>query len=379
MQKTVVVFFGGKSCEHDISIITGLQVMTNLDRVKYKIVPVYITRDGRWLTGEKLLKSSTYQDFKERGTRECFFEPGKGKLIIKNILIGSVVDVDVALLCMHGTNGEDGSLQGLLMLSNVPFTSSGVLGSSVTMDKIIMKGLFKAMRVASVGYVWLYSREYKDYADWVVERIERELKYPVMVKPSNLGSSIGISRCANREELLIGLEVASKYDTRILVEQALTDFREVNVSCLGHEGEFEVSVCEEPKGFKNILNFSDKYITKNSEGGIERVMPADISESVELKIKKMAMRACSLMDCSGVVRVDFLLDSTTGKPYINEINSIPGSLSFHMWRESGMSFGSLLDRLISLAILKHKERSELNYAYSSVALFNFSHNNIFNK
>ena len=377
--QTAVVFFGGKSCEHDISIITGLQIMASMDKTKYKIVPVYITRDGIWLTGDKLFKAKSFQEFNTRGTRVCFLEPNQNRLLIKNVLIGSSVDADVAILCMHGINGEDGSLQGMLTLSNIPYTSSGVLGSSTTMDKIVMKGLFKAAGVASVPYVWLYSSEFTNMPELVIERVEAKLKYPVMVKPSNLGSSIGISRCENREELKLGLEVAQKYDNRILVEQALVAFREINVSCLGSGGEFETSVCEEPIGFKNILSFNDKYISSKSDSGVKRIMPADIPGKIETQIRKMAVRACSLMDCSGVVRVDFLIDTATNKLYINEINSIPGSLSLHMWRQSGVSLGELIDTLVALAIKKHSAEKSLSYAYTSAALFNFGNNSKMNK
>ncbi|MCL2540546.1 MAG: D-alanine--D-alanine ligase [Firmicutes bacterium] len=370
MRQNVAVFFGGKSCEHDVSVITGLQVCGNIDEIKFNCIPVYITREGRWLTGDKLTDKKSYTDFTTGGTRGCYFEPGSSRLLTKGMVMGSSIVIDAAVVCTHGGGGENGSLQGLLNLSGVPYTSCNVLGSGITMDKISMKSLFKSARIGSLPYHWFYSGEYEADTESVLSQIETKLGYPVMVKPSNLGSSIGVSRCDNREELVQGIEVAARYDNRVLAEQALTDFSEINISCVGVEGQYELSSCEEIRGFKHILSFGDKYVNKDKN--IERIVPAQIDSTAEAKIRKTAEKACRLCDCAGAVRVDFLINNTDGKIYINEINSIPGSLSYQLWKASGVSFGRLLDKLIEIAVLKHRAEQELNYSYESAALFNFS-------
>ena len=364
----IAVFFGGKSSEHDISIITAVQAMRALDKEKYKVVPIYITKEGKWLTGKKLYNAETFVNFEEKGLKEISLGFGKGKLLQKRFwAFKEVLSIDCALLCDHGLNGEDGTLQGALELAEIPYTSSAVLGSAVCMDKIIMKQLFQ-QNGFPVPYVWLTREEFETNEEEILDRISSELTYPLIVKPANLGSSIGISRCENEEELISAIEVACKYDGRIIVENAIIALKEINCACLGYGEDIEISKLEEPISWHKLLTFKDKYLTfSKSRTSTE----PKISKELKLQIQSLTVKAFKTLSCSGVVRVDFLLDSESSEIYINEINSIPGSLANYLFSDH---FGKLLDRLIEIGIKKFEDKKKNKLSYKSTALFEFVRN-----
>lgn len=377
MQKlNVAVIFGSRSVEHDVSIITGIQVIQNLNKDKYNVIPVYITKSGKWLTGDYLKNIDNFKnkELLEKSAEEKFLlpDPNQKSLVpVKPQLFSKQLRIDVIIPAIHGTYGEDGTLQGLLELADIPYVGAGVVGSAVGMDKIIQKGAFKDNNLPTVKYLWFNRSEYEKDSKKIVAKIEKELKYPMFVKPANLGSSIGITKAKDRKTLQFAIEVAGHYDRRLLVEQAVENATEINCSVLGNDDPFP-SVLEEPIRYDEILSFKDKYL-RGGKGGkgmasLTRRIPAPISKELTQKIQDLAVRAYKAVDCSGFARIDFLLDKKTNKVYVNEINTIPGSFSFYLWEKSGYSFPQLLDRLISLALERHNQKQNNIYTYDTEIL-----------
>lgn len=386
----IAVFFGGKSSEHDVSVVTALQMMENLDREKYNIIPIYITRDGDWYTGKKLMDINTYKNF-DIGDKEltrCYlpantrarqlfkFEREHG-LFKKDS--GVIASLDAAVLAMHGLNGEDGSLQGLLQLAQVPFTSCGVLGSAAGMDKILMKSAFLGADFPVLDYIYFDRGQLAEEAEALAGKAEERFSYPMFVKPANLGSSIGISKARNREELLKAMEVAAHYDRRILVERGVDDLEEVNCSALGFGSDVRVSVCEMPVTWEEFLTYDEKYMRGAKSGGekqgmqsLSRRIPAPISDELTARIQDYTRRVFQLFDCKGVIRIDYIIDKKDSSLYINEINTIPGSFAFYLWECSGLSYKELLDELIRYAVKAYEDSASSKYAYKSDILLNYS-------
>jgi len=381
----VAVMFGGRSVEHEVSVITGLQIMKNLDRAKYNVIPIYVGKDGWWYTGNELLDIENYRDVPKLlskckrvvmlpipGLRKAYFYPFK-----RGFFKGDAesLDVDIVIPAFHGTYGEDGSMQGFLELLNIPYVGSGVLGSALGMDKILMKEIFKANNIPIVNYLWFLRRDYEEDEETVLSYIEKSLRYPLFVKPSNLGSSIGISKAKNRDELIYGIEVATKYDRRILVEEGVEDVMEVNCSVMGFDNDVATSLCEMPVPWQEFLSYSDKYMKGEVGEGLKgalRKVPAPISKDLEEEIKELAVKIFKLLDCAGVVRVDFLIDKREMKIYANEVNTLPGSFAFYLWEPLGIPFRELLDRLINLAIRRHREYTRNIYTFDTDLLIKAS-------
>ena len=378
-KKNVAVIFGGKSSEHDISIITGLQVLGAINKNKYNVLPIYINRLGQFLTGEPLAQISTYnkKQIKQKGVFEVSLLASGNYLYRhhKNAL-KKWLKLDCVVLSMHGVNGEDGSLQGLLELCNIPYTSSGVVSSGVCMDKVIMKRLFESLHLPIVPWFYVTRNSFLEQIDKIDEQIKASFLYPVIVKPANLGSSIGIAVCNNKDELLEGLTVASEFDYKIIIEQCITNLKEVNCSVLGFQDDIKTSSLEEPVSYKEFLNFDEKYLqgkTKNSGGmaSLTRILPANISKSHENKIKELAKKVFYELDCAGVVRIDFMIDKKINKIFVNEVNTIPGSLAFYLWEHDKVYFSVLIDKLINLAYEKHLQKQKNKYTFESNVLLNF--------
>jgi len=375
MKKNLAVTFGGRTVEHDISIITALQLMANADKDKYNVIPIYIDRDGKWYTGDKLFDMAVFSSFdpKAKGIRRVFlscaadatlYEYGKKQK--------EICQIDVAIPAMHGMHGEDGTLQGLFELSDIPYASAGVTGSAVGMDKIIMKSAFLGFGFPVLDSVFFERDEFFDDSDGVCERVEQKLSYPVFIKPANLGSSIGVNRADDRETLRFALEVAALYDKRILVEKAVKDIMEVNCSVLGAGGDAKASVIEQPVTASRFLGFEEKYLsgggkTKGMES-LGRKIPADISEEMAERIKQLSLDIFKALDLKGVVRIDYIIDKSENKLYANEVNTIPGSFSFYLWEPSGVSFPALIDRLVAIAERQMREKKRSSYAYDSGVL-----------
>ncbi|MCK9574994.1 MAG: D-alanine--D-alanine ligase family protein [Clostridia bacterium] len=379
MKKNIIVIYGGKSVEHDISIITGLQVVHNASN-EYNIIPIYIDRQGKWYTGKKFIDINIYADFKSNNKvqkTEVVILPSSNFLYKKSgKAFKQYIKIDCVILAMHGLNGEDGTLQGLLELSGIPYTSSGTLGASCAMDKIVMKMLFSACGLNILPYTWILREEFNVNSEKVLLDIENKLNYPIIVKPSNLGSSIGITISNNRTELKHSIDIACYYDSRIILEKALTNFKEINCSALGTSDNVMVSECEEPVNWHKFLSFEDKYIKGNGKNkgmhNLARILPANITQEIKILIQNYTCTVFKTFECKGVVRVDYLIDNTTNAVYINEINTIPGSFAFYLWEESKIKFSKLITTLIEIADNAYKQKNKNEYAYNSEVLKKFA-------
>jgi D-alanine-D-alanine ligase len=399
MKTTIGVFFGGRSVEHEISVISALQAAAALDPARYEAVPIYITKQGRWLTGSVLLDAANYRDLAalEKRATEVYMKPafGERRLLARGRLgERTLATLDVALPVLHGTNGEDGTFQGFLELTGIPYVGCGVLSSALGMDKIASKMVLRESGLPTVDYLWFTDRQWASQRDELCARVEAEIGYPAIVKPANLGSSVGIARARDRAELVRAVGEAARYSSRLLVERMIEPLREINCSVLGSADNHRVSVCEEPLHSDEILSYADKYMSgggAKSSGGAKsagskalgagagagagaktpsqgmsstkRRIPADLPEALTREVQRLASETFRVLDCSGVARVDFILDGD--RVYVNEINAIPGSLSFYLWEATGVSFSELMDMLVSGALQRDRDHSHKTVSYSA--------------
>lgn len=380
MKKQIGVIFGSRSCEREVSIISAVQLMRHADPEKYDIIPVYIDEHGVWYTGEMLKDINSYKPFRPDASGVVRVFPdltaGSGALLHLNKGTGLfarekleiVARIDVFVIVMHGLNGEDGTLQGLLEMANIPYTSTGVAGSAIGMDKVMMKQFFRGADLPVLPSEWFTRSAFEQDAHKVIGHIRDTLDFPVFVKPANLGSSIGVSRADNEEELKDSLELAFEYDRRVLVEKGLDHPIELNCSVLGYDGEAEASSIEMPLNSTEFLDFHEKYLASGGSKGmasLHRVLPAPIEDSLKEEIQELSRRIFRMLDCKGVVRIDYMFDKASGKTYITEINTIPGSLAFYLWEYDGLSYTRLIDRMIACAEKAHADKNRANYAFTS--------------
>ena len=374
------VLYGSRSVEHEVSVITGIQVMSALDANRYEVVPLYLTKGGDWLTGDALRRLDTYQKIDDRSRRLTHASllpvPSGGSLQVseraRRLPFGGLpkIAIDVAFPCFHGTFGEDGTIQGLLELADVPYVGSGVLASALGMDKIVMKAVFRSAGLPVLDCQVVRSDEWKAKPAAVEQRLELMVGYPSFVKPANLGSSVGISKATDLVSLVRALDVASNFDRRVLVESSLEGAVDVNCSVLGYDDDLRVSVCEQPLSWESFLSYEDKYIRGGKSQGMKgqsRRIPAPISPAATEEVQSLAKKAFSAIDAAGVARVDFLL-TKEGKAIINEINTLPGSLAFYLWEATNLPFPKLLDRLIEIAIARHEAGKQITYSIDSALL-----------
>ena len=385
----VGVFFGGKSVEHEVSVISGLQAVYAFDSEKYEPVPVYITKNGEMYAGGNVGEIEAYKDIKkllETAVRVNLIKDGNNFSLIRypaKKFGNNVIDtIEVALPVVHGTNVEDGTLQGYLHALGIPYAGCDVFSSAVCMDKEASKLIMKAKGIPVLDCVTVNSKQYSVDGDAVLNLIEQKTKYPVIVKPVNLGSSVGIKKAKSREDLDKALDYAFGFAIVVLIENAVENLKEINCSVLGDIYDAETSVCEEPVGGDEILSYSDKYLSGGSKdsklgakvGGskgssgmadLKRKLPAEISKELEEKVRHFAKAAFQGLGCSGVTRVDFLYNTVTEELYVNELNTIPGSLSFYLWEATGKSFSTLLDDLVKLAFKREREQGELNFSFDT--------------
>lgn len=378
MKITVALLFGGKSVEHEISIISALQAAQSLNPEKYSVIPVYISKSGEMYCGDKIGDIEQYKDL--QALLSCSYQvtfarvdqrPAIIKIAPKMFQKPLVAYIDVALPVVHGTNVEDGTIAGYLNMVGVPYAGCDVLSAALSMDKYAMKVIFKSRGIPVLDCVVLDSPEaVEDEA--CITKIEKKISYPMIVKPINLGSSVGISKANNREKLLEAIADAFLYAKKVIVERAITNLTEVNCSVLGNERRASASVCERPVGSDEILSYDDKYIggSKGSKGmaSTKRIIPADITDEQTRAIQDYAVKAFRALGCSGVSRIDFMIDNDTGEIFLNEINSIPGSLAFYLWEASGKRYEELLDEIISLALERDRQQSKITYAFNTNVL-----------
>ena len=392
MKKNIMVIFGGKSTEHDISILSSLQAMEAFDKQKYEIFPVYITKESKWFYGEKLKKIESFKNFNCKNLKQVAILPFSDMLFVKKL--GKYVPykkIDCAFIIMHGMNGEDGTLQGLMELSNIPYSSSGILASSIGIDKIAQKQMFESFNIPVVPYLTLTKAEFEKLGN----KIKLDgLIFPVVVKPNRLGSSIGISFCKNNKQLKSALELAFKFDDCVVIEKAIKKLKEINISVLGYKDDIKLSTTEQPVTSHELLTFTDKYCGEKNNGklkfkptkteqcavkkqqslkngikngmqSLSRIVPANIDDKTKALVEKYAKEIFIGLKCKGVIRIDFMFDETKKVLYVNEVNTIPGSLAFYLWEYKGISFKDELDYIIDIALLEHKEKNQNTFVFKS--------------
>lgn len=385
----IAVFFGSRSCEHDVSIVSALQCIEATKAAGFNVTPVYISRDGLWYTGELLENIETFREFNPmtKGITRVTLDvtanagdlwawpPQRAGLFAK--VPAPLCHIDCVIPVFHGWHGEDGTIQGLLEMANIPYASSGVLGSAIGMDKIAMKQILRGAGFPVLDFVWFTREQLKKERQAVIERVEKEIKYPAFIKPAALGSSIGVSRAKNREELERALDVAASYDRRILVEVGVVHPVEINCAAVGYGEDVRASVCEMPVPSSNdtFLDFWQKYLRNASTKGedsrgmksLSRVVPAPIGDELTGRIQTMACDIFKLLDCCGTVRVDFILDQND-MLFVNEPNTIPGSLAFYLWKASGLDFPKLIEKMVEDALRAHADKNSSVFAYDSSIL-----------
>lgn len=357
----VAVVFGGRSGEHEVSIISGQNIINGLDKKKYDVIPVGITKKGKWLTGKNAVEAFKNGDYSgltevtlncESGTRELIHFKNGGYEKLK---------IDIFFPALHGPYGEDGTIQGLFEIANVPYTGCGVLASSVGMDKLVSKALWDQAGLPIVPYIGISKSSWKTESKIIMDRIEQELGFPVFIKPANMGSSVGISKVKIKAGLKKAIDLACEFDTRILIEKGI-NARELETAVLGN-GEPKAARVGEILVGGEFYDYNDKYVN----GVSKTQVPAKIPAALEKKIQEMALKAYKLMDGAGLARVDMFLDKDNGNIYLNEINTLPGftSISMYpmMWEASGISYSKLLDRIVELGFEKYKEKQEKKISF----------------
>jgi len=390
MKLNVGVFFGGVSCEHEISCLSANQVMHALNKDKYNIIPIYISKESDFYTGDDLfdLKNYSYLDKLCSSLKKISLYKDGNMVYAKaiNSLIPSKERIDVAFLVMHGTNGEDGAIQGMMEMLKLPYTSSDVLGSAIGQDKAIMKEIFKAEDIPMVPFFYFYSHEIDKEKANIISKA-KEIGYPLICKPANLGSSVGIEVIHKESELLEKIKECAKYDFKLVIEKMIEELKEVNISVMGTIFNSEVSAIEEVLKNDELLSYKDKYLggskssktkmptkaVKGSKGmaSTSRIVPARISETQKNQIEENALKAFKVLNASGAVRIDFMIDKKTDKVYVNEINSIPGSLAFYLWKEVGIEFDQECDKLIENALLRYRQKEKKTYSFATNILKNY--------
>lgn len=356
MKKRIGLLYGGKSAEHEVSLTTATAVTKAINFDKYEVHPIFITLDGQWYRGPQLtapVESVEQLKFNQNGESK----PNN----ITEFLIdenGEQSKFDVIFPLLHGTNGEDGTVQGLLEVLNFPYVGNGVLASAAGMDKVIMKQLFEIAGLKQVPYIYFVRSEWENNHSSIIEKCEQNLSWPMFVKPANLGSSVGISKAMDKEELISAIKLAFKYDRKVLVEQGITA-REIEMGVLGNDNP-KTSVAGEIKPMTEFYDYDSKY----KDGSTALIIPAEISSKVEVTMKDMAVRAFKILDCSGLVRSDFFVTESE-EVFINEVNTMPGFTPVSMypllWQHTGVSYSQLIDTLIELAIERHAEKQQLQY------------------
>ena len=383
MKLNIAVFFGGESVEHEVSVISAQQAIKALDKNKYNVIPIYVSKDRRLFTAENMddiqffagrkldeVVNDSTQIYIVRENNKAIIKPVKAKMF-GNKELGTI---DVAIPVMHGTNGEDGTIQGYLEMLKVPYAGCDLYGAAVGQDKVLMKHILSDNGLPMAGWFWVYGTEIDDDREAVLEKVHR-LRYPVILKPARTGSSVGISIAHNDDEYLECFADARQYDEKVITEKVIRPMREINCSVLGDGANAETSVLEEVRSVSNdeLLNFKDKYQgggkgakgAKNtgSKGSgmasASRIVPAPLSEEETQHICKLALQTFKSLGAAGVCRIDFMMDADTKHVYVNEINTIPGSLAFYLWTPKGVSFTQLMDRLVDIALERERRRSRI--------------------
>lgn len=382
MKIKVGVIFGGNTVEHEVSVISAVQAMNHLDQEKYEIVPIYVGKDLTWYTGKMLMEMSIYKDtdlVKKYAKKVVLVKKNGGFYLqtTKGLFNFNVAELDLAFPIVHGNNAEDGTIQGYLDMVGIPYVGSRVLGSALGQDKVVMKQIMANEGLPIVDYTWFYDNEYFENKDSIIDNVNK-IGYPVIVKPATLGSSVGIAVCKSEDTLDEAINDAAKYDNKIVIEKVIGNLVEVNCSVLGNYEYAETSVLEEVMSKEEFLTYREKYLG-NAKGGkskgmasTNRIIPARLTNEMHDEVTSLAKKVFRVLNLSGVCRIDFLIDQKTNKVYVNEPNTIPGSLSFYLWEPTGKKYKDLLDEMITLAIKDYKKRSRKTSSFETNILSNYS-------
>ena len=385
MKTRVAMMFGGKTVEHEVSVISGIQALKAMDTDKYEVIPVYLTKENEMYTGSDIGDIKAYRDIPallKRSQKVILVnEDGRVKLAAypQKMFGAKPAEIDIAFPVVHGTNVEDGALQGYLKTIGVPFVGPDVTASAISMDKAITKAVLKEAGVPVLDANVYTMADYKD-PEAIADDIEKTFGYPVIIKPVNLGSSVGIGIAKSRDELIDAIDDAFRYAARIMAEHAISKLREINCAVLGDENEAEASECEEPLTSGEILSYEDKYVSGGGKKGgakgargskgagmanLSRKIPADLSPEKREEIRELAVKSFKALGCCGVSRIDFMIDEEEDRLYFNEINPIPGSLSFYLWEPVGVPYKELLDRMIQLALKRARTEESLTFTFDT--------------
>lgn len=382
MKIKVGVFFGGQSVEHEVSIISGIQAIYAFNKEQYDIIPVYITKKNTFYVGEAIAQIEEYKDIPallKKSHQVILVQDGNKLNLIKYPMkkFGSSLynTIDVAFPIVHGTNVEDGTLQGYFRTLCIPYVGPDVTSSAVGMDKYVMKTVLKDNNIPVLDCVCCNCKQYQNESEQMMKLVESRIDYPVIVKPVNLGSSVGIKVAKDRGGLQDALDYAYQFADRVLIEKAIMNLKEINCSVLGDYEYAEASECEEPVTSDEILSYEDKYLSGSASKGdsgsksgmssLQRKLPAEISAKTRETIRKMAVETFQILNCNGVSRIDFMMDMDTEEIYVNEINTIPGSLAFYLWEPVGVSYAELLHRMIRLALKRNRENEQITYSFDT--------------
>lgn len=371
----VAVVFGGKSVEHDISIITGVQTINSLDKNKFNVVPIYVSKEGIWYTSNNFFNIKNFSS-QIKQSKDCFditlckdgfiYKKKGKKLVFYN-------KISFVYFATHGGSGENGSLQGYIEALNIPYSCCDVLSSAICMNKLKTKNILTGLDIKTTKHVSVFKNNFTGKFNDIFENI-KELNYPLIVKPCSLGSSIGINYCKNKTQLKNAITFAFMFDDCVLIEQAVENLREFNIAVMGNSIKQEVSDIEEVFSTKDFLTFENKYLNDNSAKGMEntdRLIPANIPLNIKNLIVDYALRAFKNLNCKGIVRIDFLFDNKTNLLYLNEINTIPGSLANYLWKSSNYSFKDILQKLYFYGIEQYELNQKKIINFSTTVLSKF--------
>lgn len=375
MKTNIAVFFGCRSVEHEVSIISAVQAMRAINREKYDVTPVYVAKDGEMYTGDNLFEIESYRDLPElfKNAKRVTFIKKKDAVLMhyldqKKFKKTPDVAVDLAFPIVHGTNCEDGTMAGYFEFLGLPYISCDIISAAVGMDKAVFKDVLKSAGLPVLDCIKFRAREYTLDKENITNKIKSQIGFPLIVKPVNLGSSVGITKVNAEDELDEAIRLGISFSDTILVEKAICNLREINCSVLGDSDECEASVCEEPFMNDEILSYEDKYLGGGKSGGaskgmasLGRKIPADLPEDKSNEIRELSCRIFKAIGAGGVVRIDFLLDNDTGRVYANEINTIPGSLAFYLWEATGLKYTDMIDRLVEIAFRRQRNRDNLTF------------------
>lgn len=389
MKLNIAVFFGGESVEHEVSIISAHQAIEALDKNKYNVIPVYVSKERKLYVSDLLKDISNYKDLKHLISQctQVSITSEDNRVVIRPVkpsLFGpkELGTIDVAIPVMHGTNGEDGTIQGFFEMLKVPYAGCDLYGAAIGQDKVLQKNVLNDNNLPITNWFWVYGSEMDTHQSEILDKVHR-LIYPVIIKPARTGSSVGISIAHNDEEYLACFDEARQYDEKIITEKVVKPMREINCSVVGDSYSCVASILEEVSSVfqDELLSFSDKYLggskSAKSEGSkgmasTARIVPAPLTDEQTRLIQQLAKETFRVLGTSGVCRIDFLMDADTKKVYVNEINTIPGSLAFYLWKAAGVSFSELMDKLVELALDRERRRSKMTFSYETNILSNFS-------